>query len=242
MAAAVAAAIAALTSIVVQPATAHQASVQQPSAAAMKLAQTVNSRSGLLIEHSNAFENGEMRAGLLADADVEALEKDYPGIVAHMLVRMRPVIERQVETSLPDLWQRTALLFDAKMTPEEIEQAYTYYTSPAGQRLISKVHERFDVKPMIAQVLSDPDSNVTTDSIRQGLANTIPSIVAEFSSEDQIALLAFTRTSAFEKIKALNPLLAQTKTEWSNESTPEEDAEIERVVTEAVEQFIADSE
>lgn len=210
------------------------------SPAALKLAETTNPAEGITSESDRLFTGGELAASMRADPEMAETEREYPGFIDHIIAQMRPTIERQVITSLPTLWNRLARIYDANLTPAEIEQAQRYYGSSAGSRLISAVSRHFDFKPMLSEAAQDED--ISAKSMRQGLAAGMPAIIAQLSSEDQAALMAFARTPAFAKIQKINPEVVQVKAAWMNESSPEEEAELEAVVKKAAEEFMAGKE
>ncbi|MCA1198755.1 hypothetical protein K9B35_12315 [Sphingomonas sp. R647] len=234
--------ITALAGAPVASATAPLAAETAPtvSPAALKLAATTNPAEGITSESDRLFTGGELAESMRADPEMAETEREYPGLIDHIAAQMRPTIERQVMASLPTLWNRLARIYDANLTPAEIDQAQRYYGSSAGSRLIRAVSRHFDYKPMLSESAQDED--VSTTSMRQGLAAGMPAIIAQMSSEDQAALMAFARTPTFTKIQKINPEIARVKAAWVNESTPEADAELEAVVTKAAEEFIAQKE
>lgn len=207
------------------------------STAAMQLARTLNSEGGTQVESERMFSGGELAAALRSNPDMAETEREYPGIVDHIVIRMRPAVERMTRDALPKLWERTARLFDVHMTPSEIAQAQAFYGSPAGQRLIDAVSRNFDFKPMLGEATTDKD--ISAGSFRQGVAAGMPAIIAGMSKADQAVLLAFGSTAAFAKIQKLNPEVMRVKAAWANETTPEQDAELEAIVTRAAEEFMA---
>ena len=206
--------------------------------AAYRFAQVLRTRESVLAESRYTF-TGALAAEMQADPDIAELEADYPGITQHMLLKSQNEIERQVIESLPELWTTMAELFVQAMTPAELADGYGYYSSPAGQRLVNSALQNFDYQTLTKVIVASPDAKISADDLDKSMRAGIPKTVAGMSSLDQAELMAFSKTTAFSKIRELGPKVGQVAADWANKSTPEEDKRIFDIMNTAVEEFIA---
>lgn len=206
--------------------------------AAYKFAQVLRTRESVLAESRYTF-TGAFVAEMQADPNVGELEAGYPGITQHMLLKSQNEIERQVIESLPELWAAMAEHFARAMTPAELEDAYGYYSSPAGERLVNSALQNFDYQAIAKSIVAAPDTKISVDDLDKSMRAGIPKTVSAMSSLDQAELMAFSKTTAFSKIRELGPTVGQVAADWANKSTPEEDKRISDIMTAAIEEFIA---
>ena len=207
-------------------------------AAAYALAQELRDRDSMLFEISHAFSDSTL-AQLAGNPALAALEKEHPGIIAHMFRASRSELEAITLERLPKLWAALAAIFASAMTDAEIAQTHAYYASAPGRRFKAAMLRNYDYSQELAPLAADIDAQVTPDAVRRGIVNGIGGTLAELSPEDSAALVAFSRTPAFAKLQALSPQLLKATTDWGNAVSPDDEARIAAAMEPAMEAFIA---
>lgn len=205
--------------------------------AALKLAEALRPPESLRAEMQYGFDGG-LAKDLQSDPDVAEMEADYPGITAYMLSSIRSEVEAQVTKSMPELWNAIAEVFATGMNAAELEQAYAYYSSPAGQRLVAATNENADYSKLSKAIVADPDSAVKAKDVNSALRAGLSKTVADMSNEDLGVLMAFAKTPAYRKVEKLGPAVQEASAVWANTSTPENDKRLEDIAVKAIEDFI----
>jgi hypothetical protein len=205
--------------------------------AALKLAEALKPSGSIQAEASYAFDGG-LAKDMQGDPNIAELEREYPGVTAHLLASMRDEIIAQVTKSIPDLWNKIAGLFAAEMNAAELAQAYDYYSSPAGQRLVAATHENADYSTLGKAIIDDPDRAVTANDVKTVLRSGVGKTAADMSDEDRAAILEFSKTAGFSKVRKLGPKVQEASAKWANESSPDEEKRIDDIATKAIEDFM----
>lgn len=206
-------------------------------AAGLTLARSVRSEAYALAESAQLFK-GAFAEELAKNPDIAQLETEYPGITAAMIDAARPLIERLIVKSLPDLWNVMADIYASAMTVAEIEQARAYYESPPGRRFLELTIASMDLRPFASRIAADPESGISTSDLRGLQVSGVVSAVARLTPAERAALLEFSKTPAFARIRVINPRISQAVVTWSNARNPQADAEVEQVMAQAIERFV----
>ncbi|MFN5127763.1 MAG: hypothetical protein ACK519_03175 [Sphingomonadaceae bacterium] len=207
---------------------------------AYNFAKTLRTEEMLLAE--SQYYNGDLAKDLLSDPDVAAMEADFPRITQYLLKELRSEIEKQVAESLPALWNSLAKLFVKAMNERQLADALAYHSSSSGKRLIAATLQNTDYSRVTKAALTNPEGNITGDDLANAIRAGAGTSVAAMSHEDQSALLAFMKTEAFGKIRDLGPIIQAISTEWVNQSSPENDQRIEKIIDEVIEEFVEKAE
>jgi hypothetical protein len=214
-----------------------------PSAEQMALAQELALVTSTEIGVMN-MQNGEMALLLenqfASSKDFQELEASYPGIIKHMTSTIIAEAARQSDATLPALRAKLQNIYATGMTIAELNEALSFYKSPLGQRLIADQNTDKNLGGLFAAAIEN--GKVDAKDLNARTRNIAIESVKENSNADNLALLAFSRTAAFKKILKLGPEVQKVTTDWMNESTPEEDAEMDRVIAQTMEDYIAKAE
>jgi hypothetical protein len=174
---------------------------------------------------------------LAADPSMQELEKDHPGLIKHIAKVITDESQRQTEATMPKLQTRLQDLFASTMSAAELRQAINFYASPIGKKLIAAQQSGSNMEAMFATAVET--GKVSSSDIVDRNRAISAQAAQNFSAEDQAALLAFGKTPAFLKVQQLGPKVTAITTQWSNETTPEDDAAMDTLVTDALAAYMA---
>jgi hypothetical protein len=179
-----------------------------------------------------------MTETILKDPAAVSLEKEYPGITQSMIDAMRPVAERASLATLPELWAEMASLYASQLTVEEIAVARAYYESTSGRRLISSMIARYDYRTLLQDAAKN-DWQFKPEAMKITVKSNIDTVVGDMTTAEQAVLVEFSKTSAFGKIRDLNPRLYELAAKFANAASPADEAELEKIATESIKSFMA---
>ena len=203
----------------------------------LELAQLLNSdaMSRAQIDHmlSETFP-----AALAADAAFKELEKDYPGISRATLDAMRPIVTAEVVKGLPTLWNSLGAIYAEEFTEGELNEVLAFFRSPAGGRVIENMAREVTFGAELQAMLASEQNDISETAMRTGLAAGAVKAVRKLSEEDRKAVAAFGWTPAGAKLAATKKRILPVLTAWSNQTSPETDARMEKAMTEVIEKFI----
>jgi hypothetical protein len=175
---------------------------------------------------------------LAADPDFKAMEKEYPGITKAMLDAMRTVVVDEVMQSLPALWDSVSVIYAEELTAADLGEAIAFFRTPAGTRLIENITREADLSEMLKTLIADDEAKVTESALRTEMRASATKTVGKLNTEDRNALVNFGWSPAGVKIRTANKRVMSVVAAWSNETTPEGDARMEKTMTDVVEKFI----
>lgn len=178
-----------------------------------------------------------MGPAMLADPDIAAMEKEYPGLVKACVEAMRPVLIRYTRASLPELWDRLAVLFATEMTEAELRAAIAFYRSPTGAKMLKVMEEQVDYGPLLTDMAKSGNYDVSPEALSRTARAGAQHLYTELSEEQRDEAARFAASPAGRKVVVLVPRVMAIHAEWSNESDPEFEAELEKVLVETVEKF-----
>lgn len=218
------------------------ASTSEPSyETAYNFAKALRSKEMLLVESRYSFDGG-LAKDLQSDSEIASMEADYPGITQYLMLELRSEVEKQVTDSLPALWDSLARLFVKTMNERQLAEALAYYSSDSGKRLIVATLENANYSRLTKAMIDNPEGNITGNDLSNSMRAGVGKTVSAMSAEDQSALLAFSKTEAYGKVRELGPKVQAVSAEWANESSPENEQRIEKIAGQAVEAFIEKAE
>lgn len=177
------------------------------------------------------------------DPNLAMLEKQYPGIIRHMVDSARPVILNNVTTQLPVLWDRLAPVYAGALTETEMRESLAFYRSPTGVWLIDTMANNADFTQAMGRMMQDPDGKIEAADLKAGAVDaSMGALIQGMNADRMRAVMAFATTPAGLKMRSIQPKLLAISTDWANESDPDTDARVERIVGDSLTQFIADHE
>lgn len=134
-----------------------------------------------------------IRYQLTQGTPLASYEARYPGLAEQFITRSWPVVEREIEARMPEMWAAMARVFDDRLEPEEIAQVHDFFTSPTGQRYIAVANKVED-----EAVLTEAAANGGLDEQRflEENMRTAANAITALSDEDLQALSRFERDHA----------------------------------------------
>ncbi|MEG3147595.1 DUF2059 domain-containing protein [Sphingomonas sp. RT2P30] len=181
-----------------------------------------------------------MPAVMRASPEYQALEKKYPGIIDHVLSRMRPTLGEYSIARMPLLLGRIADIYDTNLTETELRQVLAFYRSPTGIWLIGVIASGSDVSAIFQRGMQNPDSAIDGGDIRAATSGAaLPSVIAGMTPERMNEIVAFSVTPAGRKVKAIGSQSAAVAAAWANEKDPRVEAAMLKVVIDARREYIA---
>jgi hypothetical protein len=170
------------------------------------------------------------------DATMLALENEHPGLIEHLLKSTLPIILRQVNASMPDLLRRQARYYADNLTRADIAAITAFYSHPAYPVIRAKVESNVDMSKMMNDAIRNPEQEfeITTDDLSDMNTDAANDSMADFTAAERLLLNRFDASPAGKKMVALEKGALAIEAEWSNESTPEEDKEIEDATLKAL--------
>ncbi|MEO9467751.1 hypothetical protein [Parasphingorhabdus sp.] len=169
--------------------------------------------------------------------DFQYLEGEYPGVTQVVVDAAVPIAIRQTEDTIPEFIDRLAAFFAKKMTLDEINDLTDWLTKPTIKRVRSSMDSNFDLGEIIEGSVADEDYQISADELERMTIKSAEQTVSKLSGEDIGMLVSFSKQESFKKYQSLKPQAMSIEAEWSNESTPAGEQELETAVTQAIENF-----
>lgn len=193
---------------------------------ALELARLLNPEDLMLAVGARSFDQA-FDKGMAGEGGGEAIEKEYPGLVAELRQATREVTLADMKADMPAIHRRYARLFAESFTTEELAELVAFYKSPAGLRIIKAKFANLDVSGMVDRFGEDPDAKMTAsdvDAINDGATS---GLLKDMSAEDFQAMLMFGLRPVGRKLRSVTPRIAEIEAEIANEPDPELDSAIE---------------
>jgi Uncharacterized protein conserved in bacteria (DUF2059) len=139
---------------------------------------------------------------------------------------------------LPNLRSRLSTLYVDQMAPDELQVAIDFYASSLGQRMVAMKNDEKGLDSLFTDmaksefVLTDKDLQKRNKGVADGFAKTA-------EKADIARLMIFASTPAFKKIQILGPKVSAITLEWTNNSSPEDEAAMDLLVVETMQAYMA---
>jgi hypothetical protein len=130
-----------------------------------------------------------------------ALFAAYPGLKQDVVALIRTDIAAMMLKDLPSLHVELTGVISAELTPAELQQTLTFFTSPTGRKMLSQIYAGLAA------------SNTVDEQEARNKA--MATMMASLTPEDYPALAAFGQSSAGPKLKTLSPRIQQASQAWS---------------------------
>jgi hypothetical protein len=167
-----------------------------------------------------------------ANADLIALEKQFPGITLELARATLPITNRSEHERLPQLWQRQAALYAAHFTAPELDTLIAFYQSPTGLKLVQAMIENMHPKHALREAAQSPDMRFGAKSVIADIQEAVPDVLATMTAEDRAVLTRLASSGIMQKMAEIAPQTQQIALDWMAEEAPWEAAETDRVVAE----------
>lgn len=174
-----------------------------------------------------------------ADPNFQALEAQAPGAVDAVVDAIRPELLAFTLRELPRYHHEVGRIYARHMTVTELEEAYAFYSSPLGTRLVDETQGNIDFSTVFGDIAYDPDGKTSEESLSKDQQRAVAKTVGNLSAEELEPMIAVSRQSWFKKIQLVQPDIMAYDAAYMNSPSPEYEARIEKVVTEALEAHMA---
>ena len=214
-------------------------SVENPAhrAKAMELAQVIQPTT-VVIPAGMAALDTQFVETLRAQQDVAALEAEYPGIVEATWKALRPVMQDEMERSMPKLWGLIADIYVRNLTIAQIEAAKAFFSSATGQKFVLLINRNVDVRPMLEDVATDPNVRFDDEDYDQFVSSSAKKTAEQMSPAEVGELSRFLSSPDGLAIQKVIPEMRQLGVSWFNADDPEFGARVEKVTMEAMMAYV----
>lgn len=169
---------------------------------------------------------------LRGDSGLAELEKTYPGLMAAVGVRVRPIILRSGQQSLPLYRADLSKLYQANLTTGELREAATFFRSPEMQAFVSAAQRNLKFENTTAAALGQRDAS--TADLQSDVRTAAQKTAGEVTDLQRRKITVFMISPLGRKLSALNPQKQALNAKWFNRSDPVLEKEVEIATIEAM--------
>lgn len=166
-----------------------------------------------------------------------SLEVIYPGLIDAILDDLIPIVVRQTNRTLPNLFERQARLLGENFSLIELKNLERLFSSPTFRRIRLAGESNLDVGSL--DDLINQDREINTSDLQNVRNDTVNNLLPTLSDTDNKYLIKAYANPVFRKYSQFKPRLDKIEAEWSNESTPEDELEIDQVINKTYDDHIA---
>lgn len=210
------------------------AAPQENLALGRKLAQLTNSEEMLAGQVSRMIQDA-LPPLFAADPEMQALEKDYPGITKKLLDAASPMLRDETLKGLPRLWDRLGALYAARLTAAELGEVIAFFSGGIKARMMAASVGVLDTSGLLKETIDSPDGKISKDRVITTVSQGATGVLAKLSPADRDALARFGASPAGRRFNALMPEAVAIATAWANEPSPETDAKLARLMSDVLE-------
>lgn len=198
---ALALALAAPLALVTAPVVAQAQSVSTEAAAFSELYMPAD----VAMESALAGFDAEIGKSLSADPQFQAMEARYPGLGAVVSNAARGVLIETVETKLPGVQQRLAVLADGTFTGPELRAINAFMGSPEGRNAMNVIASSASADAYSEKLRASGKLEMSADDL---LGMMDPGALSKLSDAERDALLRFSASPAGRKLDSQTGALA----------------------------------
>ncbi len=183
-------------------------------------------------DHTDAKVDGliaaTLQAMIEADADIAAMDKEYPGLIAAVGDAMRPVMMRGVVQSLPGYRADLAAMYAASLSATEAREFADFLAEPGSRAFFGAAVRRVNYQAIANDVVAERDISAT--SLSRDVRNAAAKVVAEATPEQVKRVEAFFTAPLGRKLLAMRDQKSAVDLKWANMEMPAIEQEMEQVV------------
>lgn len=203
-------------------------SVDMHTARALELAAILNSEAMIVGgEKSDQQAKALMLELFATQTYFQTLESVQPGITGEIADAMMPIINNSLRVRLPELHRRQAELYKRQFSTSELVTLAKFYTSPTGQKLLEGVAENMRTDAMAAEAKKSDDFTITSKSVIADLRAAVPEALKTMTPGDEQVLIAFANSGLLPRIQKISSKSQTLTLDWTNESLPGEEEELD---------------
>lgn len=171
------------------------------------------------------------------NAELAALQKEYPGIGQEMMVAILPILNKSSRDRLPVLWERQSALYAANFTAPELDTLIAFYSSPTGQKMVQLMQAQLKPTNSIAEMAKHPDFKASPSAVLSDVSATVPKILESLDDSDKAALRKLMQSGLLDKLKALSLSTQKIALDWYDETAPGEEEAIEAALMQVLAKY-----
>jgi hypothetical protein len=217
------------------------ASPQQQKA--LELAQILNSEAIMIGDDKSDAKSETMALELLAsDAEIQELEKEFPGFGKEIAQTILPIINKYTRPRLPDLHARQSALYLRTFSEAELDRLIGFYSSPTGQKLINGVMDNIEPTAMLEEMKGSEDYEISSRSVLKDIRQTVPTVMKTMTTEDNKALADLMKSGLLGRMKSIASETQDIALKWIDESSAAEEDEVQAAINAVLERRMEGSE
>lgn len=173
----------------------------------------------------------QVKTALFSEPEMTAFEKQFPGTITQIIEALRPMMLRMSDRNVGAARSEMLQLMRENLTPEEAAGASEFYASPTGKRMIQLISENFSMKASLKEAIHT-DGEVSIESVRQDTTQTVQKSMDVLTQEELAEIGKLAGKPWLKKLQAIQPQMLELNTRNLNaELSPEEEAEMDRIIT-----------
>lgn len=165
------------------------------------------------------------------------IEEYSPGFVDAMVESIMPIIVRQTVNSYPALYDRLASFYADNMDIEEIESATEFFATNSYSTIRESAENNVDISGILSDIGDDKNGDLSSNDLEKLVEDSLTKSAGGWDRQVRTDLLKFVLTPAGRKMTSLRAARNQIEADWANESSPEEDLELEQAVEKVILQY-----
>lgn len=167
---------------------------------------------------------------------IAALDVGYPGLIDAIGVAMRPAMLEETGRLTPRYMNELRGLYQANLTQVEARRAADFMATPAMRRYRALMISEISLSSVARDLVNDQKVSGTT--IKNSLETAGIRAAAKLTPAERTAVGSFMVSPLGLKVVGLNPQKLAIDQKWSNYVSPEAKSKLERVVPNAIADFI----
>jgi hypothetical protein len=218
------------------PSTAPVEAASKPLSVAQQIARAYLPEQLLAESNADEFDRG-FDASVAKDPGTAELERQYPGALAAMKSAAKEFALARFRSELPGTWDAVAAFIATNFTPAQQRELLTFYSSPAGQRILVATSKAVDSSKIVEQ---KKDGTIAIKSDMGSIsAATDYGLYKSMSKEDMAAAMRFIASPTGRVFQAKTPALTQLIASRMNAMIAEVGPEVAVRSGEALRSYIA---
>lgn len=171
-----------------------------------------------------AFDAG-MAQEVSGNARLKAAYDADPALRAQVGGALRDQFTGILVAELPSLRTQIEAILKTELTPGEITDTLTFFSSPTGQKVRAEVYETMGSSP-----------GQSEQEIQQA---AIASVMAKMTAEDYPALMAFAGSPAAQKMGSVNPKISAASQAWAQKLVADNRPRMEALAVKLTAEYLA---
>ena len=176
----------------------------------------------------------QIRTAYAQVPEFAAIEEVSPGFVDAVVDGIIPIIVKQTVNSYPALYARLASFYAENMDLEEIQAATEFFATDSYSTIRESAENNLDISGILSDIGEEGDGDLSTDDLNKLVEDSVTKSAGGWNKQVRIDLLKFVFTPAGRTMTSLRAARNQIEADWANESSPEEDLELEQAIEKVI--------